>query len=331
MSKLKAIAGVGVLAALAGTAVYVSRHRESVRNQAEEQEPVLYGNVELRQVSLAFNNSERIAEVLVEEGDRVRKGQVLARLETARIKPLLAEAEAQVEAQRQQLTRLHHGSRPEEIEQARANLESARVQTEDERRRARRLASLGKESAVSQQEIDSAQAAAEMAEAQQKARQEALDLVVAGPRAEDIAAAAAQLEAQEARVALLKRQLVDTELFAPTDSVVRSRLLEPGEMASPQNPVLALAVTSPKWIRTYVEETELGRLKPDMAATITADSFPGKPIMGQVGYISSVAEFTPKALQTEDLRTSLVYEVRIVVDDPEDRLRLGMPVTIHLE
>jgi HlyD family secretion protein len=329
MSKIKAIAGVGVLAALVGTAIHVSQKAKDER--ADGAEPVLYGNVELRQVSLAFNNAERIAEVLVDEGDKVRKGQVVARLETARIKPLLVEAQARAEAQRQQLARLRNGSRPEEIAQAQANVASAQAQAADARRRYKRLASLGGAAAVSQQEIDSAQAAAEVAEAHRNALQKALDLVVAGPRQEDIAGAAAQLDALEARVALLKQQVADAELRAPTDAVVRSRLMEPGEMASPQKPVLSLAVTTPKWIRTYVGETELGRVKPGMAATVTTDSFPGKPIEGHVGYISSVAEFTPKTLQTEDLRTSLVYEVRIVIDDPDNLLRLGMPVTVNLE
>jgi len=121
------------------------------------------------------------------------------------------------------------------------------------------------------------------------------------------------------------------ELGAPVKAVVRSRLLEPGDMASPQRPVLALAVTTPKWARIYVDESSLGQVKPGQAAQLSVDSMPGRTLAGKIGYISSVAEFTPKSVQTEVLRTSLVYEVRVLVDDPDDALRLGQPVTVRLE
>jgi HlyD family secretion protein len=101
-------------------------------------------------------------------------------------------------------------------------------------------------------------------------------------------------------------------------------------MASPQRPVFTLAITDPKWVRAYVTEADLGRVRPGMAATLHTDSHPNQPLAGRVGYISSVAEFTPKTVQTEELRSSLVYEIRVLADDPEDRLRLGMPVTVRI-
>lgn len=151
-----------------------------------------------------------------------------------------------------------------------------------------------------------------------------------GPRAEDIAQAAAQLEAARAEMALLQHRIAEAELKAPTDAVIRSRLLEKGDMASPQKPVFALALTDPKWIRAYIAEPQLGRVRPGMKARIATDSHPGQTIEGIVGYISSVAEVTPKSVQTEELRTSLVYEIRVLVNDSEDRLRLGMPATVTL-
>jgi HlyD family secretion protein len=134
-----------------------------------------------------------------------------------------------------------------------------------------------------------------------------------------------------AEEALIRRQIEESELRAPIDAVVRARLLEPGDMASPQRPVYTLAITEPKWVRAYVAEPQLGRLRPGMAATVTTDSEPARAIPARLGYISSVAEFTPKTVQTPELRTSLVYEVRAMVDDPQDRLRLGMPATVHLQ
>jgi HlyD family secretion protein len=348
----------------------------------------IYGNVDLRQVELAFNNSERIAVVLAQEGDRVKRGQVLARLDRSRLEPQVAQAEAQVASQRQVVERLHHGnrpeeiaqakaqaeaqqaiveklhhgSRPEEIAQARANVASAKAEVVNARRRFERLKSLSavklpdqsQVQAVSQEDLDGATAALDEAEAKLTVNQQALELALAGPRqedvaegearlamnrnvyelsfkgprVEDIAQAEAQLRASEAQLAFLKRQLADTELFAPADAVVRTRLLEPGEMSSPQRPVFSLAIIDPKWVRAYVPENDMARVRPGMAARVVVDSFPDRPFEGWIGFISPVAEFTPKAVQTEELRTSLVYEVRVFVKDPEDELRLGMPATV---
>jgi HlyD family secretion protein len=118
--------------------------------------------------------------------------------------------------------------------------------------------------------------------------------------------------------------------MAPVDGVVRTRLMEPGEMASPQQPVFSLAIIDPKWVRAYVSEPDLGKVRPGMAAFVAVDSFPDRRFDGWVGFVSPVAEFTPKAVQTEELRTSLVYEVRVFVQDPSDSLRLGMPATVYL-
>jgi HlyD family secretion protein len=158
-----------------------------------------------------------------------------------------------------------------------------------------------------------------------------LDLAVAGPRKEEIAEAEARLRANQAQFALLRQQLADSQLVAPLDAVVRTRVMVPGEMANPQKPVFSLAITDPKWIRAYVSEPDLGRIRSGMPASIGIDSFPNRRFDGWVGFISPVAEFTPKSVQTEELRTSLVYEIRVFVKDPGDELRLGMPATVYLE
>jgi HlyD family secretion protein len=320
-----------LLLAAAGTAAGLTwwlTHREPAA-----QDLVLYGNVDLRQVALAFDNSERIAEVLVQEGDPVRRSQVLARLDTRRLEPRVAQAEARVAAQYQVVARLRNGTRPEEIAQARANVQSARADAANARRQFERITSLFEGSrgrAVSQEDFDNAKAALDVAEARLAVNQKALALAVAGPRQEEIAEAEARLRADEAQLALLQRELADAQLVAPVDAVVRTRLMEPGEMASPQRPVFSLAITDPKWVRAYASELELGKVRPGMAAFVAVDSFPGQRFEGWVGFVSPVAEFTPKAVQTEELRTSLVYEVRVFVKDPTDVLRLGMPATVHL-
>ena len=295
---------------------------------------VLHGNVDIRQVELPFAESERIAEVLVREGDHVTAGQVLARLQTTRLVPRVQQAEARVAAQTQALLRLQNGTRPEETAQVRAALVAAEAEAANARSQYERTKVISESSsgrAVSEQDLEAARAVLRTTEAQVQSRRKALELALAGPRVEDIAAAEAQLEGARAELALLQRQLEDAELIAPTDAIVRNRLMEPGEFATPQRPVLSLAVTDPKWVRAYTPESTLGSLRTGMTASVTTDSFPDAPLKGSLGFISSVAEFTPKTVQTEELRTSLVYEVRVFVEDPENRLRLGMPATVRFD
>ncbi|MFD2838936.1 HlyD family efflux transporter periplasmic adaptor subunit [Azotobacter vinelandii] len=293
----------------------------------------LYGNVDIRQVALAFEGSDRIAEMRVEEGDRVHAGQVLAMLDTRTLRLQLEQAVAQVGVLEQSLLALRNGSRPEEIAQADAQVVAAAAEVERSRLQFRRLHDASMRTgghAVSRQDLDNARAQLRVAQAQLDAQRQAQRLARIGPRQEDIARAEAQLRAAQAERALLQHRIDLAELRAPQAAVVRARLLEPGDMASPQQPAYTLALSDPKWVRAYANEVELGRIRPGMAATVVTDSAPDAPIDGRVGFISSVAEFTPKSVQTEDLRTSLVYEVRILVDDPRDRLRLGMPATIRL-
>jgi HlyD family secretion protein len=305
---------------------FMGRHRDRT-------ELTLYGNVDLRQVELPFNGSERIAAVLVQEGDRVKQGQLLAQLETSRLAPQVAKAEADVAAQQQAVDRLHHGNRPEEIAQAHANVDAAAADAANARAQYNRLRSLSDSSsgrAVSRQDMDAAKAALDTAEARLAVNQKALVLQLAGARKEDVAQGEAELRADQAQLALLQQQLKDADLLAPLNAVVRSRIVEPGEIASPQKSAFTLAITDPKWIRAYVDEPNLGSVHEGMSAAVTVDAFNDRRFPGWVGFISPVAEFTPKSVETTELRSSLVYEIRVFVHDPGDELRLGMPATVHL-
>ncbi|MGA3158311.1 MAG: HlyD family efflux transporter periplasmic adaptor subunit [Steroidobacteraceae bacterium] len=295
---------------------------------------VLYGNVDLREIDLSFNDSERIAEVLVQEGATVTRGQVLARLDTSRLKPQADAAQAEVDAQLAVVEKLHHGSRPQEIAQAQATVAAARADQINAQQQWTRLTALTQLSAgraISEQDLESAKDAMDSAQAHLQLAEKSLDLSIVGPRKEDIAQGEAQLRASKAQLELLRQELGDSELIAPSDAVVRSRLLEPGDMASPQKPVLNLALLDPKWVRAYVAETDLGRIHAGMKATVSSDSFPGRSFPGWVGFIASTAEFTPKSVETVELRSSLVYEIRVFVQDPQDAMRLGMPATVQLE
>ena len=293
----------------------------------------LYGNVDLRQIELPFNGNERISAVLVQEGDHVTQGQLLAHLDTSRLAPQVAKAEADLAAQAQTVDRLHHGNRPEEIAQARANLDAAAADAENARAQFARLRALSDSSsgrAVSRQDMDTAKAALDTTEARVAVNRKALALELAGPRKEDVAQGEAQLRADLAQLALVQQQLKDADLLAPLNAVVRSRIVEPGEIASPQKSAFTLAITDPKWVRVYVAETDLGSVREGLSASVTVDAFSGRRFSGWVGFISPVAEFTPKSVETTELRSSLVYEVRVFVRDPGDDLRLGMPATVHL-
>ena len=294
-------------------------------------ELVLYGNVDQRQVELTFIDSERIAAILVQEGEEVQPGQVLARLETRRLRDAIAVAEAQAASRDAALARLKNGTRPEEVDQARASVESAKAEVAFAEAQYQRYASIRQRSAgaVSQQDVDEALLQVQVARARLVEREKGLRLAEIGPRPEDIAQAEAVLLEHRRNLEQLRNRLDDAELTSPAHSIVNRRLMEPGEMVSPQKAVFSLAVLSPKWVRAYVAETDMGRIRPGMPAVIHTDSHPDTGIPGTVAFIASVAEFTPKTVETAALRTSLVYEVRVYAQDAQNRLRLGMPATVR--
>ncbi|MDQ7310550.1 biotin/lipoyl-binding protein [Stenotrophomonas sp. Sm10] len=326
----KQLVGVIAVAALVGAAgVWWWLHRHAAAQDAL----TLQGNVDIRQISLAFDGAGRVDTLLVEEGDKVRAGQLLATLDTRALQLQAAQAQAQIEVQTQALNRLRNGARPQELAQAKARAAAAQAQltrAEQDLARLQDIAGNTQGRGVSTQDLAHARTQVEVARAQAADQQEALRLTQIGAREEDLASGEAQLKAAQAQSALLAFQVYQGQLRAPADAVVRSRLLEPGDMTTASRAVYALALTHPKWIRVYVGETELGRIRTGMPAPITTDSQPDAPVQGRVGFISSVAEFTPKTVQTEELRTSLVYEVRVVAEDEHDQLRLGQPATVRL-
>ena len=263
-----------VLAAGAGAWTY--NHR---RAPAAHGDLTLYGNVDIRRVSLGFRVAGRLQEVAFEEGDSMAANAVVARLDRAPFEQELAQAEAQV---RQQAAALQT------------------LEKEAERREA--LAATG---AVTDQSLDDVQAR----------------------RAE----ARARLDSANAGLALAKIRLADTELHAPRAGVLLTRVQEPGAMVAVGQTVAVQSLTDPVWVRAYIPEPDLGRVRPGRAAAIRTDTRPDEVYHGHVGFVSPEAEFTPKNVQTPELRTDLVFRVRIIVDDPDQGLRQGMPVTVTLE
>jgi HlyD family secretion protein len=290
----------------------------------------LFGNVDIRQIQLSFHATGRILRILVEEGQRVEAGELLAELDPARYEAATAQAKAQVEAQREVLARLLAGSRPEEIQEARARVKAAEAALKGAEPTHRRTRILAQSQYVSQQQLDNAEVALNTVRANLDGAQQALILAVKGPRQEDIDAARAQLKAYEAALKKAVEELTDTRLYAPEEAVVQDRILEPGDMASPQTPVFTLALDNPLWVRAYVSERDLGKIAPGMRAEVKTDSFPDKTYRAWIGFVSPTAEFTPKQVETAELRSKLVYRLRVYVCNPQNQLRLGMPADVFI-
>jgi len=291
----------------------------------------LQGNVEVRQVNLGFKVPGRIETLNVDEGDRVRAGQVLASLEKIYFEDTLAQMRAQLGQSEANYEKMKAGNRPEEIAQARALVAEREATLTNAKITRNRAEALLKSPAGSQKTFDDASAAERQAQASLNSAREALRLQEIGFRAEDIALAKAQFDERKANLQTAERQLTDADLIAPSDSTVLSRVREVGAIVQAGETVYVLSLTSPVWVRTYVSEPDLGRIKPGMEVSVHTDTPGGKVYKGKVGFISTAAEFTPKTVETTELRTALVYRIRVVVDGTADELRQGMPVTIDLE
>ena len=303
------------------------------RSRAErgDQGPLqLYGNVDIREVNLGFRVAGKLAEVLRDEGDPVKSGEIIARLDPEPYRREVAENRGQVASLQARLQLLEAGNRPQEIAQARALVREREVTCANAERAFKRQEELLETKAVAIQDRDDAEARFREADARLKSAREQLALLEAGFRAEEIAQAKAELIRAQAAQASAELREEDTVLRTPSDGVVITRAQEPGAILPAGTTVLTVCLKEPVWVRAYVPEMDLGRLAPGMKVQIYTDSRPQKPYAGQIGYISPRAEFTPKNVETPQLRTSLVYRLRVVVSNPDEGLRQGMPVTVKL-
>ncbi len=289
---------------------------------------VLYGNVDIRETDLAFRQSGRLKTMLMEEGATVKAGQLLATLDDVPFQEAVAGAEANVAQARAELAKLYHGNRPQQVAEAREAVRQAAAADVNARADAARQRGLLANGASSQRIVDAATAASDAADANLAAAKQQLNLMVVGSRQEDIDAGVAQLAQTQANLAQAQTALADTHVFAPVDAIVLSRVREPGSMVGPSVPVYTLTDLIPVYVRAYARETELGKMVPGTRVKVFTDS--GKHVYtGTVGFVSPQAEFTPKSVETTDLRTDLVYRIRVTIDHPDEHLRQGMPVTVR--
>lgn len=289
----------------------------------------LYGNVEIRQVDLSFNAEGTVATMTKREGDRVKQGEAIAALDPATYQSAYDLAAARRDAAKAQLDVLLAGTRPEDIEEARANLAAAQASLANAEASFERQKGLATTNATTKQLLDNSRMALDSGRAKVDQMQALLTRALNGPRPEDIEAARAQLRAAEATVDLSRTQLERTKLVSPANGTIMTRVIEPGTVVLPAAGVYSMALDDEAWVRSFAPEPLLSRVVPGTEVTLTADGT-RKSYHGRIGYVSPAAEFTPKTVETPELRTQLVYRLRIRVENPDDGIRQGMPMTITL-
>ncbi|ODC03331.1 secretion protein HlyD [Terasakiispira papahanaumokuakeensis] len=298
----------------------------------EETKPLtLYGNVDIRTVDLAFRVGGRLAKLNVDEGDQVAKGMQLGELDDAPYQVRIQQAQANLQAAQASLDLLEAGYREQVIAQARERMSQAESAFLYAKRNYDRLIRLRQQNAIAQDAVDAAQDRRDQARADLASAQQQLDQYLKGNRPEQIAQGRAQVSQAQSALAAAQLDAEDTHLFAPTDGTILVRAREPGAMLNQGATVLTLALAKPMWIKAYIDEPQLGEARPGRRMLISSDSAPNKTYQGHIGFVSPTAEFTPKTVQTEELRTSLVYRLRIILDEEATLLRQGMPVTLRFK
>lgn len=315
-----------VVAAVIGGAYYVLRPRAQGGGLGAS------GTVEATEAALGFQLAGRIEAIRAHEGDNVRAGDTLAIINRTELDARRAQTEAQLAAARAQLAELQHGARREELAQAREADSTAAVRLADAQRDLTRAQTLFREGAVSQEAHDKARLAVDVARSQREQAAQQLQLVKAGARAERVAAQRAVVAQAEAVTHQMTAQLANAVMIAPFDGVVTVRHREPGEIVAPGAPVLTIANMGDRWVRIYIAEDRLGAVRLGEPATITTDTYKDRRYTGQVSFIASAAEFTPRNVQTTEERVKLVYAVKVrIASDSANVLKPGMPADVALQ
>ncbi len=283
------------------------------------------GNVEVREVRVGFKIRGRIERMYVDEGERVKKGQLLAELDPTDFYIAQQKAQASVRSREAELEKLKNGPLPDEIVRAKARTQQARSELELAEKEYMRAKKLYEEELISQNKFEFFLTKWKLAQSQLRALESSQKLIERGARQEDIKKMEALLKLALAQLEEANQKLRDAKLFSPVDGLIQTRVHEPGEYIQAGIPVYIISIDEPLWIRTYVNERELERVYPGMGVRIVTDT--GREYKGRIGYISPNAEFTPRTVQTREVRTDLVYRMRIIVHEAKT-LRQGMPVTI---
>jgi HlyD family secretion protein len=291
---------------------------------------VLSGNIEAHESLVSFKVQGRIVELPVEEGQWVERDALLARLDDADYRQRVRIDEANVRVRQSNLALTLAGTRQQEIKAAEQTMLDAQADVQQKKLDYDRAQRLFTEDAISAQDRDLADTALKRSQATFQAAQQRYNEAVEGSRKEDIAIAQANLKEANANLGMSRVNLEYTILRAPSAGVITVRQAELGEVVVPGTPVVTLADLEHVWLRAYIAETDLGRIRWGQDAVITTDTFPGKQYHGRVSFIASDAEFTPKSVQTYKERVTLVYRIKIDIDNPAHELKPGMPADAHV-
>jgi len=315
-------------AAIAASVYYYLRLTEK---KAPVNQLTLSGNIEAHESLVGFKAPGRIVELPVEEGQQVAQGALLARIDNADLQQKVRVDEATVRVRESSLALTLAGTRHQEVKAAQQSMMDAEADLEQKKLDNERAQQLFAKDEVSAQERDQAATALKRAEAIFKAAQQRYNEAVEGSRKEDIAISRANLNQANASLGLSQVNLSYSVLYAPMAGVVTVRQAELGEVVAPGSPVVTLADLDHIWLRAYVAETDLGRIAWGQNVTITTDTYPGKQYHGRISFISSDAEFTPKSVQTTKERVTLVYRIKIDIDNPTHELKPGMPADARID
>jgi HlyD family secretion protein len=318
-----------LLAAAIAASVYFYLHL--TEKKAPVNQLTLSGNIEAHESLVGFKAPGRIVELPVEEGQQVAQGALLARIDNADLQQKVRVDEATVRVRESSLALTLAGTRHQEVKAAQQSMMDAEADLEQKKLDNERAQQLFAKDEVSAQERDQAATALKRAEAIFKAAQQRYNEAVEGSRKEDIAISRANLNQANASLGLSQVNLSYSVLYAPMAGVVTVRQAELGEVVAPGSPVVTLADLDHIWLRAYVAETDLGRIAWGQNVTITTDTYPGKQYHGRISFISSDAEFTPKSVQTTKERVTLVYRIKIDIDNPTHELKPGMPADARID
>ena len=323
----KKLLGLAVVGMVGGAAVYLACHRGGAGTGILQ----ISGNVEVTQTEVSFKIPGRVIERPVDEGQILKERQLVARLDPTELEQQVAARKADLDVAKAALAELEAGSRKEEIAQAMAVLDAAEADARRLKSDEGRQTELFKKEVISQREYDASHTAWVTSQARVSEAEQRYTLIKKGPRLETIAQARAKAEAATQALALAQTQLSYATLSVPVGGVVLSKNVEPGEVVAAGTPVITIGDLRDVWMRAYIDETDLGRVKVGQRAWLTTDTYPGKRYEGSVVFISPEAEFTPKSVQTKKERVKLVYRIKIDVPNPSMELKPGMPADASIE
>jgi len=305
---------------------FTARQRYSINQHMM----LLSGNIEVIELNIGFNIPGRVIERPVDEGMYVKKGDVLAKIDSKELASLVLQQRAQLNEAKVKLDELKAGSRAQEIEQAIAGLKAANAELIKAKKDFERAEILYENGAIPSSKFDEAKSIYDARSALYKKAEETLSLVSEGPRKEVIEAATLRVDQAKAQLAVSEERLKEATIYAPIDGVILKKYVEIGETIQAGQPVVTLGDIERPWVKVYVKEDKIGLIKLGQKALINIDTFKNKTYEGLVTYISSAAEFTPKTVQTHEERVKLVFGVKVSVKNQNGELKPGMPADVRI-